>query len=114
MTTRSVSSISGGRVRRCSLGLCLAAVALLGATTGAALGQDVLARLPATLGPDPDQPIWETDLAVGGDRTMAVFNMNPRLVAPEMEIGYGRAQYDEGWAWTGEGVIPTDPNVIVF
>lgn len=59
-----------------------------------AIGQTPDLRKVAATGPDypglEEQPVWETEIAAGSSRLIAVFNVGPRSAAPDgiSRIGY--------------------------
>jgi hypothetical protein len=70
--------------------------------------QTVLPRLPAAVSPAPESAsaTYETAIAVGPDRAMAVFHVDS---GAGIHIGFARAQLSGGtWTWVEEDVI--NPN----
>jgi len=81
-----------------------------GALLSPALGQSVQPRRIATTSPRlPGDALWETAIAAGQARVIALSHVTGRGRA---EIGYAVAQQAGGsWSWVEAGRVPQDPNL---
>ncbi|HUU98058.1 MAG TPA: hypothetical protein VM487_20175 [Phycisphaerae bacterium] len=127
MATRLVSSRCRGKVKWRSLGLCVAAVALLLAAAGSARGQQPDARLVASYGfaEEGTEPVWETAIAGGANYVMAVHHVRARGDGPKTgyalalpleaippgDSGPSKPWIEEALVPLGEATNPHDPTV---
>jgi len=122
MATQLVSSRCWGGVEWCSLGLCVAAMAILVAASSSAWAQEVEARKVPAYGPTEfdDEPVWETAIAAGLNEVMAVCRVGARgggyvqvgyaiAVAVEQAPPGDNAPAGKPWRWVEEGTVPIDP-----